>query len=348
MKCPECNEKLMDYLYHDLSPEEERAMDEHFKSCEHCAKELSQFQLVRTSFQQLKKTEVPALVHQKILAHAREESFKEKRSWMTALFFKPSTATVMAVLLAIGLFYYTQKFNTIEMDAEKTVVKVERGKGGQEKMIQIDRVRPLRSESFTEKKMESSFQEVKGGLSQMEETPSAVALISKPPVSLERVAIQEPPKDLNQMVRALSEEMAEGQESSFPSKDVLYTFEMGNHYYAHNEFEKAVTSYSLALMMHPQGAYADTIRYQLATSYKKLNDCNSAVKVLDEIQKRYPNYPEIDKVMLMAGDCYMDLRAYDKAESNYADFIRMYPDRELQVADKLETARKFRRVNLSY
>jgi TolA-binding protein len=100
--------------------------------------------------------------------------------------------------------------------------------------------------------------------------------------------------------------------------------------------------------MNPRGGYADTIRYQLAISYKKMNDCKSAVKVLDDIQKRYPQYQAIDKVIIMAGDCYMDLRAYEKAETNYSNFIHKYPDRKSQVADRLENAKMFRRANLNY
>jgi len=44
----------------------------------------------------------------------------------------------------------------------------------------------------------------------------------------------------------------------------------------------------------------------------------------------------------------MDLRAYDKAETNYTNLIHRYPDRKSQVADRLENARMFRRVNLNY
>jgi len=150
------------------------------------------------------------------------------------------------------------------------------------------------------------------------------------------------------MVRTLPDDKARSQESFLSSKDALYAFELGNFYFSKSDFEKAIATYSLALMMNPQEGYADTIRYQLAISYKKLNDCKSAVKVLDEIQKRHPHHPEIDKVIIMAGDCYMDLQAYDKAEINYTNFIHKFPDRKSLVADKLELARKFHRVNLSY
>jgi len=126
-----------------------------------------------------------------------------------------------------------------------------------------------------------------------------------------------------------------------PSKWATFTTHKVN-------LKRPVTTYSMALMMNPRERYADTIRYQLATSYKKLHDCNSAVKVLDDIQKSHPQHPEMDKVIMMTGDCYLDLHAYDKAETNYTNFISQYPERKSLVVDKLETAKKFRKVNLTY
>jgi len=79
-----------------------------------------------------------------------------------------------------------------------------------------------------------------------------------------------------------------------------------------------------------------------------LNDCSSAVQVLDDIQKRFPDYQDMDKVFKMAGDCYLNLEAYDKAETNYTNFISKFPDKQSEVVDKLETVREFQRVNLAY
>lgn len=344
MKCPECNEKLVDYLYEDLSAEEKGKMDEHFKTCEHCAKQLSQFQLVRTSFQQLKKQEPRFLVHQRILAHAKEIALQQRRSWLTQLLFKPSTATVMVVLLAIGIFYYARQFIPLGIDNEKLIVKEEKSRESGRKKAEATLSTGLSSNKSIE---EDSALTAK--------TPAGI-----PPIPAKRLVAESRPsavisggvhpaqqKALIQMA-GLPEGKTGDQEPSIPSRDVLYAFELGNLYFSQREFEKATATYSIALMMNPQKGYADTIRYQLALSYKKLNDCKSAVKVLDDIQKRRPHHPNIDRVIIMAGDCYMDLHAYDKAEINYTNFIHKYPDRKEQVADKLEIARKFRRVNMSY
>ncbi len=308
MKCPECDEKLVDYLYSDLSPELRSKMDEHFKTCENCAKQLSQLQFVRTSFQQLTKHELPPLVHQRILAHNRDKTLKERGSWLTQWLFRPSTATAIVALLAISVFYYTQQFTPSETVRRKEIVKAERT--------------PFNSKEILLAKEKPSL------------TTSGKRYQTQPGVLLSKIA------------QTLLEEKSPA--PSIPSKGALYTFELGNLYFSQDDFEKAIATYSIALTMSPREAYTSIIRYQLALSYKKLNDCTSAVQVLDEIQKRNPQYPEIDKVFIMAGDCYLDLQAYDKAETNYTNFINQFPDRKSLVADKLETARMFRRVNLSY
>ncbi len=310
MKCPECDEKLVDYLYNDLSPELRRKIDEHFKTCENCAKQLSQLQFVRTSFQQLTKHELPPLVHQRILAHNTDKTLKGRGSWLTQWLFRPSTATAIVALLAIGVFYYTQQFTPSETVRMKEIVKAERT--------------PFNSKEILLAKAKPSL------------TTSGDIYQTQPGVLLSQVA------------KTLLEEKEKSQAPFIPSKGALYTFELGNLYFSQDEFEKAIATYSIALTMSPKEAYTSIIRYQLALSYKKLNDCTSAVQVLDEIQERNPQYPEIDKVFIMAGDCYLDLQAYDKAETNYTNFINQFPDRKSLVADKLETARMFRRVNLSY
>ena len=310
MKCPECDEKLVDYLYNDLSPELRRKIDEHFKTCENCAKQLSQLQFVRTSFQQLTKHELPPLVHQRILAHNTDKTLKGRGSWLTQWLFRPSTATAIVAILAISVFYYTQQFTPSETVRIKEIVKAERT--------------PFNSKEILLAKAKPSL------------TTSGEIYQTQPGVLLSQVA------------KTLLEEKEKSQAPFIPSKGALYTFELGNLYFSQDEFEKAIATYSIALTMSPKEAYTSIIRYQLALSYKKLNDCTSAVQVLDEIQERNPQYPEIDKVFIMAGDCYLDLQAYDKAETNYTNFINQFPDRKSLVADKLETARMFRRVNLSY
>jgi tetratricopeptide (TPR) repeat protein len=311
MKCPECDGKFVDYLYNELAPDEKLRMDEHFKACAYCAKELSQLQFVSTSFQKLKNQEAPSLVHQRILAHSKDMAGQKRGSWLTQFIFKPAPATIMAVFIAMGVFYYNQQ----SPSPTKNTVRI---------------TPPLERSSATTPPVSQ---------------PMLVAQADSPAPGM---LPQEGTDVLQRVTRSLRNDRGTGQAPSIQSQDALYAIELGNLYFSQGELEKAIATYSIALTMNPNESYTSLIRYQLALSYKQLNDCSSAVQVLDDIQKRFPDYQDMDKVFMMAGDCYLNLEAYDKAETNYSNFISKFPDKQSEVVDKLETARKFRSVNLAY
>ena len=311
MKCPECDEKLVDYLYNELAPDEKLRMDEHFKDCAYCAKELSQLQFVSTAFQQLKHQEPAALVHQRILAHAKDMAPQKRGSWLTQFIFKPAPVAIVVLLMAVGLLYYNQPFPSLTGNTARIAPPAER------------------SSAFTP----------------LAPQPMLVTQADSPATGM---LPQEETDVLQRVTRSLRNDRGIGQVPSIQSQDALYAIELGNLYFSQGELEKAIATYSIALTMNPNESHTSLLRYQLALSYKQLNDCSSAVQVLDDIQKRFPDYQDMDKVFKMAGDCYLNLEAYDKAETNYANFISKFPDKQSEVVDKLETARKFQRVNLAY
>jgi tetratricopeptide (TPR) repeat protein len=285
-------------------------MDEHFKACEYCAKELSQLQFVSTSFQKIKYQDPSSLVHQRILAHSKDMASQKRGFWLTQFIFKPATATIVVLLIAIGIFYYNQQFPSLTKNTVKIPPPAERSSA----------ITPPASQPMLVAQADSPAP----GMLQPEETDV-----------------------LSRVTRSLLNDGGTGQAPSIQSQDALYAFELGNLYFSQGELEKAIATYSIALTMNPNESHTSLIRYQLALSYKQLNDCSSAVQVLDDIQKRFPNYQDMDKVFMMAGDCYLNLEAYDKAETNYTNFISKFPDKQSEVVDKLETARKFRSVNAS-
>ena len=288
MKCPECDEKFVDYLYNELPSEEKRKMDEHLNSCESCTKQLSQLSFVRTSFQHLKDQEPPPLVHQRILAHAQDITSQQKRSWLTDFLFKPAAATIMVILIATGIFYYTQQSPS-----------------------------PGTSTSMMTAQKEPGLATATRG----EKQPFGVV-----PASLSG--------DRSRNTVKLP---------SIQSSGARYAFDLGNFYFAQRDFEKAIESYSMALAMNPEDA--SIIRYQLALCYKQVNDCKAAVKELDDIQQEFPDYRDMDKVLMTAGDCYLDLGAYDKAETHYNNLIRNFPEKAPEIEDRFESAQTFMRVN---
>ena len=311
MKCPECDKMFIDYLYDDILPEDKARMEEHLKTCPSCTNQLSQLRFVSTAFRQLKRQEASSLVHQRILAHSKDIVSQKRKFWLTGFIFRPAAATIMVILVAIGIFSSVQQFSSVKTNILKLAAREEPASTA----LSSDRLQPA-------------------------------STVARPALSS---AVQGKPSELlTRVAQAMPDENNADQMIPFQSGDALHAFELGNFYFSQNDFEKAIASYSIALTMNPKESYTSLIRYQLALSYKKLNDCNSAVQVLDDIQKRFPNYRDMDKVFMMAGDCYLDLKAYDKAEINYSNLINRFPDKKEEVVDKLETARKFRRVNLSY
>ena len=291
MKCPECDEKFVDYIYNELPPEEKLRMDEHLKACESCTKQLSQLSFVRTSFQHLKDQEPPALVHQRILAHAQDSFSHKRRSWFTDFLFRPAAATAMVVLIATGIFYYTQQSPSPETGTSMITAQ-----------------KSLDSATATR------------GITQQDQRSGVI------PASLSDGQAREA-----------------AQLPSIQSRGARYAFDLGNFYFAQRDFERAIESYTMALAMNPDDA--SIIRYQLALCYKQVNDCKAAVKELDDIQQQFPNYRDMHKVLLTAGDCYLDLGAYDKAETNFNNLIDNFPEKAPEVEDRFESARGLMRVN---
>jgi len=291
VKCPECDEKFVDYLYNELPPEEKFKMDEHLNSCESCTKLLSQLSFVRTSFQHLKDREPPPLVHQRILAHAQDVTSQQRRSWLTDFLFKPAAATIMLILIATGIFYYTQQAPSPETSTSLMTAQKQRGPA-------------------------TALQGVKQAKQPFGVVPASLSGDRR------RDTVQLP---------------------SIQSSGARYAFDLGNFFFAQRDFEKAIESYSMALAMNPEDA--SIIRYQLALCYKQVNDCKAAVKELDGIQQEFPDYRDMDKVLMTAGDCYLDLGAYDKAETHYNNLISNFPEKAPEVEDRFEAARNFMRVN---
>jgi tetratricopeptide (TPR) repeat protein len=310
VNCPECDEKYLDYLYGELSPVEKRAVEEHLGTCEYCAKQLSHLQLIRASFKRLEH-EPSTLVHQRILAHARDSALEEKRSWLPQFLFKPATALAAMVMVAMGIYVYNQYPPARVTDTQQIASRQES-------------YQPSRSAE-----------------------PENV-LVADARAPIQEVSPSSPSEVLTRVARTIPDERNVLQLPSMQSGDSLYAFELGNLYFNQGEFSNAIATYSLALTMNPPESQKAIIGYQLALSYKSLNDCKTAVQVLDDIQRKNPQYPRIDEVYKMAGDCYLDLEDYNKAEKSYTNLINQFPDKQPLVADNLEKARKLRRVNVAY
>ncbi len=310
MNCPECDEKYLDYLYGELPAAEKRAMEDHLGACEYCAKQLSHLQLIRTAFKRMEH-EPRALVHQRILAHARDSFLEENKSWLAQFLFKPATALATVVMVAAGIYIYNQYPPATLTDGQQMV----------------------------------SRQEIR--------QPSRAAepgnmLVADARAPIQGVSPASPAEVLTRVARSIPDERNVLQMPTMQGGDADYAFDLGNLYFNQGEFANAIATYSLALTMNPPESRKAIIGYQLALSYKSLNDCKTAVQVLDDLQRKNPQYPRIDEVYKMAGDCYLDLEDYNKAEKSYTNLINQFPDKQALVADNLEKVRKLQRVNVAY
>jgi tetratricopeptide (TPR) repeat protein len=310
VNCPECDEKYLDYLYDDLPAAEKRAMEDHLGTCEYCAKQLSHLQLIRTAFKRMAH-EPRALVHQRILAHARDSFLEEKKSWLAHFFFKPATAVAAVVMVAAGIYVYNQ----------------------------------YPPATLTDRQQIASRQESRQPSLSAEPGNMLVADARAP---IQGVSPSSPSEVLTRVARSIPDERNVLQMPAMQAGDAVYAFELGNLYFNQGEFANAIATYSLALTMNPPESQKAIIGYQLALSYKNLNDCKTAVQVLDDLQRKNPQYPHIDEVYKMAGDCYLDLEDYNKAEKSYTNLITQFPDKQELVADNLEKVRKLQRVNVAY
>jgi tetratricopeptide (TPR) repeat protein len=310
VNCPECDEKYLDYLYGELPAAEKRAMEDHLGACEYCAKQLSHLQLIRTAFKRM-DIEPRALVHQRILAHARDSFLEEKKSWLAHFFFKPATAVAAVAMVAAGIYVYNQYPPATLTDRQQIASRQESRQ-------------PSRS------------------------AESGSMLVADARVPIQGVSPSSPSEVLTRVARSIPDERNVLQMPAMQAGDAGYAFELGNLYFNQGEFANAIATYSLALTMNPPESQKAIIGYQLALSYKNLNDCKTAVQVLDDLQRKNPQYPRIDEVYKMAGDCYLDLEDYNKAEKSYTNLITQFPDKQALVADNLEKVRKLQRVNVAY
>lgn len=72
-------------------------------------------------------------------------------------------------------------------------------------------------------------------------------------------------------------------------------------------YEAALREYSKLVKYYPLSAYAPESLFESAKIYSKIGDKDAAFKKLDEIIKRYPDYPEIEQVLKMQREISLEL-----------------------------------------
>jgi len=91
--------------------------------------------------------------------------------------------------------------------------------------------------------------------------------------------------------------------------------EIGNILLAQGKSSEAYSKF-LEVIEKKQGS-VNLALFQAAVTKKKLNDFETALKLLDEYEKRFPQGTEIDKVHLLKGDIFQNKKEYRSALNEY-------------------------------
>ncbi len=91
--------------------------------------------------------------------------------------------------------------------------------------------------------------------------------------------------------------------------------EMGNILLAQGKNNEAYSKF-MEVIEKNQGS-VNLAFFQAAVTKKKINDFETAIKLLEEYEKRFPQGNEIDKVYLLRGDIYQNKKEYRNALNEY-------------------------------
>jgi transglutaminase-like putative cysteine protease len=104
MKCESCLELLEEYLDGELAAEDHEQVDAHLIACTECSENFSTLNEEQEIFARYdRELEVSPFLWTRVAAHTVSESTVAKRSWLPAVFRKPSLASAIAVALIVGL-----------------------------------------------------------------------------------------------------------------------------------------------------------------------------------------------------------------------------------------------------
>ncbi len=122
MKCEQCKERLVDYLYEEVDEATRAEMDAALEACPDCRAELAALRSTHAAFMTLEPLEMPAKLHNDILRQARVTALERrpKRSPLAAFFAGPAFGLAFSAMLLGGgawLFRSVAFEGTTNLDA---------------------------------------------------------------------------------------------------------------------------------------------------------------------------------------------------------------------------------------
>ncbi len=105
MKCKDCEDRLLEYLYGELGEEEAAGMERHLEASEPCRKEYESLRSVLETVSRAEESGPPPALHTRIMGHAEEARLGRRALWAWA--FRPAVTTVMIGAIAAGVYFAT-------------------------------------------------------------------------------------------------------------------------------------------------------------------------------------------------------------------------------------------------
>ena len=100
MACKLCEDKLLEYLYGELSEEDAATMVEHLERSEACREAAKSFRSVLDTVSGVEEEGLPSFVHTRIMGHAEEAGSKKRSFW--SWMFRPAVTTVVIGAVTAG------------------------------------------------------------------------------------------------------------------------------------------------------------------------------------------------------------------------------------------------------
>ena len=144
MKCELCEERLLEYLYGELPPEEANRMERHLAASEPCRQVAESFRSVLEAVRQVDEEHPPPALHTRIMAHAEEKkpTRADRRLWAWLL--RPAVVSPLVLIAAAGLYLLTIRTPDPRLERQELL-------GRRPAAPKEERVRPPRRLDFAER-----------------------------------------------------------------------------------------------------------------------------------------------------------------------------------------------------
>lgn len=122
MICKLCEDKLIEYLYGELSEEDAAAMKQHLEASAACRQAYNDFASVLKAVSNVEGEEgPPQALHTRLMGHAQEAGTKRRNFW--AWVFRPAVTTAVIGAITAGVYFATLRHRPPSFRDERIVLE---------------------------------------------------------------------------------------------------------------------------------------------------------------------------------------------------------------------------------